>query len=181
MCGNLKRRARRTVPRLCTFVKTLCTFMNMRTLPSKGGSIAALAKILNLASKDDFILAIAWLLGALTNGPYPIAAFVGEQGTAKSTSTRLLRKLVDPNKANLRSLPREERDLAVTGRNSHVLTFDNLSGLSAWVSDALARVATGGGFSCRALYSNGDEFIFDGPAPHHHERDRGLRHTPGPA
>ena len=139
--------------------------MNMRTLPSKGGSITALAKILNLASKDDFILAVAWLLGALTNGPYPIAAFVGEQGTAKSTSTRLLRKLVDPNKANLRSLPREERDLAVTGRNSHVLTFDNLSGLSAWVSDALARVATGGGFSCRELYSNGDEFIFDGRRP----------------
>ena len=28
--GNLKRRARKTAPRLCTFVKTLCTFMNMR-------------------------------------------------------------------------------------------------------------------------------------------------------
>ena len=32
VCGNLKRRARRTVPRLCTFVKTLCTFMNMRIM-----------------------------------------------------------------------------------------------------------------------------------------------------
>ncbi len=134
-------------------------------LPVQGGSITALANILNLASKNDFILSVAWLLGALTNGPYPVAALVGEQGTAKSTATRLLRKLVDPNKANLRSLPREERDLAVAGKNSHVLTFDNLSGLSAWVSDALARVATGGGFSCRELYSNGDEFIFDGRRP----------------
>jgi hypothetical protein len=110
--------------------------MRALPLPIKGGSITALAKILNLASKNDFILTVAWLLGALTSGPYPIAAFVGEQGTAKSTSTRLLRKLVDPNKANLRSLPREERDLAVTGGNSHVLAFDNLSGLPAWVKAA---------------------------------------------
>jgi hypothetical protein len=139
--------------------------MRALPLPIKGGSITALAKILNLASKNDFILSAAWLLGALTGGPYPIAAFVGEQGTAKSTSSRLLRKLVDPNKANLRSLPREERDLAVTSGNSHVLAFDNLSGLPAWVSDALARVATGGGFSCRELYTNNGESIFDGRRP----------------
>jgi hypothetical protein len=134
-------------------------------IPFKNGSIAALAKVLNLAGKADFILTVAWLLGALSKGPYPIAAFVGEQGTAKSTATRLLRKLIDPNKALLRSLPREERDLAVTGRNSHVLTFDNLSGLSAWISDALAKVATGGGFSCRELHTNDGEFIFDTRRP----------------
>ena len=28
---NLKRRAPMTAPRLCTFVETLCTFMNMRS------------------------------------------------------------------------------------------------------------------------------------------------------
>jgi hypothetical protein len=90
---------------------------------------------------------------------------VGEHGTTKSTSTRLLRKLLDPNKSLLRALPREERDLAITAQNSHILTFDNLSGLPTWISDALCKVATGGGFSCRELYSNDGEFIFDGRRP----------------
>ena len=31
MRDNRKRRARMTAPLLCTFVETLCTFMNMRT------------------------------------------------------------------------------------------------------------------------------------------------------
>jgi hypothetical protein len=134
-------------------------------IPIRGGSIAALAKVMNVASKNDFVLTVSWLLGALSSGPYPIAAFVGEQGTAKSTSARVLRKLIDPNKALLRSLPREERDLAVSARNSHVLTFDNLSGLPSWVSDAICKLSTGGGFSCRELYSNDGEFIFDGRRP----------------
>ena len=134
-------------------------------MPKRGGTINALTKIFKVASKDDFVLMTAWLLGVLSVGPYPIAAFVGEHGTTKSTSTRLLRKLLDPNKSLLRALPREERDLAITAQNSHILTFDNLSGLPTWISDALCKVATGGGFSCRELYSNDGEFIFDGRRP----------------
>ena len=133
--------------------------------PKRGGDIATLAEIVNVASKHDFILMVMWALAALSEGPYPIAAFTGEQGTAKSTSTRILRRIIDPNKALLRSAPREERDLMVMAKNSHVLTFDNLSGLPAWLSDALAKLATGGGFSYRSLYSNDEEFIFDGRRP----------------
>jgi phage/plasmid primase-like uncharacterized protein len=141
--------------------------MRALPIPQRGGSIAALVRLLNVATWRDFVLSVSWLLGALNSGecPYPIAAFTGEQGTAKSSSTRNLRRLIDPNRALLRSLPREERDLAVTAKGSHILTFDNLSGLAAWTSDALCKLATGGGFSCRELYSNDGEFIFDGRRP----------------
>jgi hypothetical protein len=41
-------------------------------LPLRGGSIEALAPFLNLASENDFVLVVAWLLGALrAGGPYP--------------------------------------------------------------------------------------------------------------
>ena len=43
----------------------------------------------------------------------------------------------------------------------HVLAFDNLSGLPAWISDTLCRLATGGGFAVRQLYSDQDEVLFD--------------------
>jgi len=134
-------------------------------LPVRNGSIAALAKIVHVASKHDFVLAVSWLLGALSDGPYPIAAFTGEHGTSKSTSTRLLRKLIDPNKALLRSVPREERDLAVTAKNSHILTFDNLSSIPAWFSDALCKLSVGGGFSYRQNYSDDAEIIFSERRP----------------
>lgn len=35
-----------------------------------------------------------------------------------------------------------------------MISLDNLSGLSGWLSDALCRIATGGGFSTRALHTD---------------------------
>ena len=98
-------------------------------------------------------LAVSWLLAILRGrGPYPILALTGEQGTGKSLTADMLRSLLDPHTASLRSLPRDTRDLYVAAINGHVLVFDNLSGVSTEISDALCRLSTGGGFSTRALY-----------------------------
>jgi hypothetical protein len=54
-------------------------------VPQEGGSIEALNSFLNLASRDDFVLIVAWLLAALRSaGPYPLLAISGEQGSAKT-------------------------------------------------------------------------------------------------
>jgi hypothetical protein len=104
-------------------------------MPERGGRIEDLRPFLNVKDDDDFVLAVAWLLAALRDcGPYPVLALTGVQGAAKSTFTRLLRGLVDPNTASLRALPREDRDLFIAATNSYVLAFDNVSGLPAWLS-----------------------------------------------
>jgi hypothetical protein len=64
----------------------------------------------------------------------------GEQGSPKTVLSKMLRALVDPNIAPVRSLPREERDLFIAANNGHVLAFDNLSALPPWLSDALCRL-----------------------------------------
>jgi hypothetical protein len=134
--------------------------------PEPGGSIEMLRPFLNVRKSDDwdepqFVLAVAWLLAALhPRGPYPILGLVGEQGTAKSFFARVMRKLVDPNSAPLRSLPREDRDLFIAASNGHVIVFDNVSGLPDWLSDSLCRLATGGGFATRQLWTDGDEVLF---------------------
>jgi hypothetical protein len=46
-----------------------------------------------------------------------------------------------------------------------VLGFDNLSYLPPWLSDSRCRLATGGGFACRELYTNDEETIFDSKRP----------------
>ena len=111
---------------------------DMRPLPEPegDGSVDGLRPLLNIPKGDDgdndFILAIAFLLGCLrARGPYPIQAIGGEQGTAKSTRSSMLRSTIDPRKPALRALPRDERDLVVAARNQHILAFDNVSGLQA--------------------------------------------------
>ena len=140
----------------------------MRPLPApeQGGSIDGLRRFVNLGGDQDFRLAVAWVLAALSGrGPYPVLALAGEQGSAKSTAAAVLRALIDPNTAPIRSLPREERDLFIAATNSHVLAFDNVSGLPGWLSDALCRLSTGGGWACRQLYTDNDEVLFDGTRP----------------
>jgi hypothetical protein len=135
-------------------------------IPVPGGSIEALRTFLNVRSDADFVLVIAWALSCLRNrGPYPVLVLSGEQGSAKSTFSYILRTLLDPNTAPLRALPREDRDLFIAASNGHVLAFDNVSGLPAWISDTLCRLATGGGFAVRQLYSDQDEVLFDATRP----------------
>jgi hypothetical protein len=125
-----------------------------------------LRSFVNLASASDFVLVVAWALAALRDrGPYPVLVLSGEQGSAKSTLSKILRALLDPNTAQLRALPREDRDLFIAASNGHVLPFDNLSALPAWISDTLCRLATGGGFATRQLRTDQDEVLFDATRP----------------
>jgi hypothetical protein len=134
--------------------------------PESGGSIESLASFLNFSSRDDHILVVSWLLAALYyRGPYPVLAIAGEQGSAKTVLCKILRALVDPNVAPVRALPREERELMIAANNGHVLAFDNLSSLPAWTSDALCRVASGGSFAVRQLYTDADEVLFQAARP----------------
>lgn len=111
-------------------------------------------RFINVKSDGDFRLVIAWVLASLRGqGPYPVFVLSGEQGAAKSTSVRILRALVDPNVAPLRSLPRDERDLFISAAKAHVLAFDNI------------RIASGGGFSTRTLYTDREETLFNVSRP----------------
>ena len=116
--------------------------------PARGGRLAHLRPHLNLASDDDFVLLTSWMLAALRHaGPYPVLVLCGEQGSAKSTTMRIVRSLVDPVEVPVRTPPRSEHDLFIEAAHSHLLAYDNVSAMPPWLSDALCRLSTGGGFS----------------------------------
>ena len=136
--------------------------------PQPGGSIDDLRQFINIggdgneADNDPFVLIVSFLLAALRGrGPFPVLGLSGEQGTGKSLLLDLIRRLIDPNVAALRSLPRDVRDVFIAAINSSILCFDNLSSISPEVSDALCRISTGGGFGTRQLYSDDDEYLVD--------------------
>ncbi len=134
--------------------------------PEAGEGVNELRRFVNVRSDADFMLLAAWLVGALSpSGPYPILAVNGEQGSSKSTLTKVLRRLIDPNMAPIRAAPRDDRELIIAAVNSWAICLDNLSGIPAWLSDALCRLATGGGFSARELFTDWGEALWDGQRP----------------
>jgi hypothetical protein len=135
--------------------------------PERGGSIAELRRFLNPGITDgEFVLTVSWLVATFRpTGPYPALHLAGEHGTAKSSEARVLRELVDPNASELRAEPRSGHDLMIAATNAWLIAFDNLSHIPPWLSDALCRLATGGGFSTRMLYTDDEERIFDAQRP----------------
>jgi hypothetical protein len=131
----------------------------------KPGDLGELREFVNVTD-DDWPLVLGCLVGwCHPRGPYPVLDVTGEHGSAKSTLCRVLRRLVDPNKAEMRAAPSETRDLAIAAGNGWICAFDNLSSLWPRLSDDLARLSTGAGFATRQLYENDEEALFDACRP----------------
>lgn len=122
--------------------------------------------LLNVGSRPDFMLLVGFMVGAFRpEGPYAILSIDGPQGSAKSSLSRIVRSLLDPSGAALRSAPASETDLLVAAENSWIIALDNQSELSIWLCDALCRLATGSGLSQRQLYTNKSEVWFAAARP----------------
>ncbi len=78
---------------------------------------------------------------------------------------RVLRRLIDPSSAPLRALPGSQRDFMIEAHNTWVLAYDNVSAISTPMSDGLCRIATGGGFSTRRLFSDHENTLLDVQRP----------------
>lgn len=134
--------------------------------PKTGGTINDLRSFVNLTDEDHWKLLVSWLVGALQpRGPFPLLILEGSHGSAKSTCSKMLLSLIDPNKAPIRATPSSERDLAISANNSWCIGYDNLSSVKLWLSDAFCRLASGGGFATRKLYTNSEEEVFEGMRP----------------
>jgi hypothetical protein len=134
--------------------------------PVAGGNVDELRPFLNLGGEDDWRLVVGWLLAAFRpRGPYPVLVLNGEQGSAKSTTTRVLREVVDPNRAPLRSPPEGTRDLMIAAKCNWTITMENVSHIRWSQSDTLCAVSTGAAFATRALYTDDEETLFSASRP----------------
>ena len=132
-------------------------------MPAEVGDLKLLNKYVNLHPMSRFVF-IAWLTYTLAHpklstSKYLILVLNGHQGSGKSFLCQIILHLIDPNMAGIQMMPRNGRDLAIAGQNSHVLCYDNIRGIAADMADHLCVAATGGALSSRQLYTDDDQKV----------------------
>lgn len=128
-------------------------------LPVPGGSLDELRALFQF-DDDNWLLVVGCLIGVFqADGGRAHLELVGRQGSGKSTFARFFVGLVDPSEVPARSLPKDEDALVIGVQGRSVLVLDNVSSLTAEMSDAFCRVSTGGGLGRRQLYSDSDEVL----------------------
>jgi hypothetical protein len=133
--------------------------------PIPGGNVHDLFAYLNV-DEEDRPLMLGFIVGAFhPDGPYPLLQLVGEQGSAKSSTARLLHDFIDPNVAVCGNLPKDSRNLLVAAEQTWLLSFDNLDGLTKEQSALLCKLATGQSEKNRTLFSDKDQTILKAKRP----------------
>jgi hypothetical protein len=140
-------------------------------VPERGGTLDELRRFVNVSDAEWPLLA-AWLLFALRpsnrarkRGSYPVLILGGTKGSAKSTTSSVLRCLIDPHEDEMGSVIPSDRELAIIAQHNWVVALDNVSVIQEWFSNALCRLASGLGYSTRALYTNSGTVVFSAKRP----------------
>ena len=129
--------------------------------PVAGGDLTSFFALFNLGAEDNQMLVTTILINwAMLTSTYPVLVLVAEQGAGKTTSTRALRRLIDPNSMDVRTPPKSSQDIYIAAMHSHVLALENLSGMPDTLADDLCRISTGSAYGTRKLYSNNAEQQF---------------------
>ncbi|MET3769438.1 hypothetical protein ABIB15_002134 [Marisediminicola sp. UYEF4] len=122
--------------------------------PAKGGSVDGLHALLNVDDRR-FRLLVGWLISTfLPDIPQAILVITGQQGTAKTTTAKMLLNMFDPNAAGVQSQPTNEENWAVSARAVYGVGLDNVSRMPPWFQDAVCKATTGAAFVRRARYSD---------------------------
>jgi len=128
-------------------------------LPLPGGTLNDFRPFINTETAEDFTMAISFLTFSLhPKGPYPVLALDSGGGSCKSTGARMMKSIVDPSLAVNFSKPKNLQNVFVNAANTWLVSYDNLSKIEPWFSDAICQLATGGSHGAKKLYTDADEF-----------------------
>ena len=134
-------------------------------IPEREAQLDLLWKHLNIAEEDRKLI-LAWILDCwIPYTHFPTLVLTGLQGSAKSTTQEILRKIIDPSTCSLRNAPRHSDDIAIAAANHWLVSYNNISKLSQQYQDDLCCLATGGNFAKRKLFSNSEETSINAKRP----------------
>jgi hypothetical protein len=86
----------------------------------------------------------------------PILVIVGEKGSGKSMTVRLLLKLLLGEKAEISGVPERADAFVAAASAAHIYVMDNLDTFTPFLRDRIARISTGSIDDYRILYSSNE-------------------------
>ncbi len=137
-------------------------YPNLKPLPDPepGGSLGALASLVNLKTDRDRRLFEAYLTTvALPHVPRPILGVTGAMGSGKTTIGRMVKRMWDPTAPE--TVRYDARDILQKALHAYILMFDNLNTLSEAAADTCCRLVTGEADSKRKLYTDDEDVIVE--------------------
>jgi len=121
------------------------------------GTLSDIRALVNM-DDDQFAIFMACAVKMFfPDTPSPIVNLIGEYGSAKTSTTRVMRSLIDPVTAMVAPGSEKPDDVLIRAWHNYVLTLENMSDLTK-LSDTLCGITTGMGFEVRQLFTNGDLF-----------------------
>lgn len=121
---------------------------------------AFVKNFVNLKDGQEIIFLTYLISCFIPDIPHPIPVLYGEKGAAKTTTFKLIKRIVDPSAVEALTFPKDVNELIQKLSHHYWAGFDNVSNLPEWISDTLCRAVTGEGFSKRQLYSDDEDVIY---------------------
>lgn len=138
------------------------TVMLPQVYPERGGDVNLFKKYLNLKYEDekDFAL-ICMITDFIPDIPHILVVCYGPPGSAKTTFSWCWRMVIDPSELEEGlSIPENNKNEFLQNlAHNYLPCFDNISEISSWASNELARAISGSGISKRALYTDDDDVV----------------------
>lgn len=130
-------------------------------VPGRNGDIDLLFKYANIKNGNHRLLFKASTVTEFVPDiPHVIFILYGAQGSGKTWTLRVVRRLVDPSQLDLLNLPRRERELVQNLDHHWAAFYDNVGQVPEWCSNVFCGAVTGTGVSKRALYTDDDDVIY---------------------
>lgn len=119
--------------------------------------IWSLRKYFNVSCKNDFILLIVHIIACFVPEiPHHILIFLGNQGSAKTTASKIVKSIIDPSIVDIAAIPKSKEDLILQLSSEYLIAYDNIASLKPEYNDIFCQVVTGGNFLKRKLYTDSE-------------------------
>lgn len=129
--------------------------------PIPGGDLVTLLRPYINLSGQDFLLFLVYLISCYTRSDHFIAILTGAQGSGKSSATKIVRELIDPNKLVINALPTTRSDLVTLLASNFLICFDNTQRFPESISDLLCAAVTGVTDAKRRLFSDSELVVLN--------------------
>lgn len=110
-------------------------------------------------SGDSYTLFVIWLIQEFSRGSHYALLISADKGSGKTTLSKLIKRIIDPCKFTVSTIPERNSDLYVLLYNSFLCCFDNIRTISDDQSDIFCGAVTGSSVVKRSLYTNGELLV----------------------